>query len=78
MSTTVRRYLARVEQTVGHRGYVPVVLALLLVAVSQYSYLLFQSLAEIITVIVAVTAFVAAWNSYPFTRNHYLMYLGCG
>ena len=57
---------------------VPVVLAIFLIAVSNVSFLLFHTLAELFAIIVAVLMCVVAWQMYPFTRNNYLMYLGCG
>ena len=57
---------------------VPVVLGSLLIVVSQNNFLLFHTLAELFAVIVAVLMFVVAWQMYPFTRNNFLMYLGCG
>jgi len=52
--------------------------AVFLLVVSHYNYLLFHSLAELFAVIVAALACVVAWHSYPFSRNAFLMYLGCG
>jgi PAS domain S-box-containing protein len=57
---------------------VPIALAAVLVVVSQNNFLLFHTLAELFSVIVAVLIFVVAWQMYPFTRNNFLMYLGCG
>lgn len=57
---------------------VPIVLAVFLVVVSQSNFLLFHTLAELFAVIVAALIFVVAWQMYPFTRNNFLMYLGCG
>jgi len=57
---------------------IPVALAVLLVFISQFSFLLFHVLAESFAILVAVLATVVAWQMYDFTRNHFLMYLGCG
>ena len=57
---------------------VPFALIAVLVIVSQFNYLLFHTLAEFFAVIVAMLVSVVAWQMYPFTRNNYLMYLGCG
>lgn len=53
-------------------------LSILLVLISLYSYLLFHSLVELFSIIVAITTFVVAWHTYSFSRNHFLMFLGCG
>lgn len=57
---------------------IPVVLAIFLVVISNLNFLLFHTLAELFAIIVAVLMCVVAWQMYPFTRNNYLMYLGCG
>ena len=43
---------------------------------SLYSYLLFHSLAELFSVIIAVGVFAIAWNSRRILENNYLLYLG--
>jgi signal transduction histidine kinase len=43
---------------------------------SLYNYLLFHSLAELFSVIIAVGVFAIAWNSRRFLENNYLLYLG--
>jgi len=57
---------------------IPLILALLLLVFSQVSFLLFHTLAEFFAIIVAILLSVVAWQMYSFTRNHFLMYLGCG
>jgi len=43
---------------------------------SLYSYLLFHSLAEIFSIVVAICIFMVAWNSRPFLDNNYLLVIG--
>ena len=62
----------------NRRLLIPVALAVLLIAVSGYSFLLFHTLAEFFAIMVAFLLFVVAWHTYAFTRNNFLMYLGCG
>jgi len=45
-------------------------------AVSAYSYLLFHSIAEIFSIVVAFGIFVLAWNSRRFADNTYLPLIG--
>lgn len=45
---------------------------------SLYSYLLFHSIAEIFSVVVAFGIFSVAWNSRRFMDNNYLSVLGVG
>jgi PAS domain S-box-containing protein len=42
----------------------------------SYSYLLFHSLAEFFSIIVAAGIFIVAWNSRRFLDNNYLLFLG--
>lgn len=57
---------------------VPSVLALLLVVLSFFNFLLFHTLAEFFAITIAILMCVVAWHMYPFTRNNYLMFLGGG
>jgi PAS domain S-box-containing protein len=41
-----------------------------------YSYLLFHSLAEIFSIVVACGIFLVAWNSRRFLENNYLLFAG--
>lgn len=43
---------------------------------SLYSYLLFHSLAEIFSIVVACGIFMIAWNSRQFLENNYLLFIG--
>ena len=58
----------------------PAVIALLVLgalnASSLYSYLLFHSLAEIFSIIIACGIFMVAWNSRRFLDNQYLLFIG--
>ena len=45
---------------------------------SLYSYLLFHSLIEIVTVAVAFTLFILTWNAREYLANGYLRLLGIG
>jgi len=56
----------------------PTALAVLLILSRQNSFILFHTLAEFFAIVVAILTTVVAWQMYSFTRNHFLMYLGCG
>ena len=43
---------------------------------SLHSYLLFHSLAEIFSIVVACGIFMIAWNSRQFLKNNYLLFIG--
>lgn len=66
------------NRVISGRWHVPAVLALLLVASSFYSYLLFHTVLELLTVLIATAALVVMWNAHASLRNHYLLLLGCG
>ncbi len=43
---------------------------------SLYNYLLFHSLAELFSIVIACGLFMIAWNTKEYTEDHYLVYLG--
>ena len=56
-----------------------IVASLLLIGLyltSLYSYLLFHSLAEVFSIVVACGIFLVAWNSRRFLENNYLLFAG--
>lgn len=57
---------------------IPVLLSSILILVSFKSFLLFHTLAELFAIIIALIMSVVAWQMYPYTRNNYLMFVGCG
>lgn len=59
-------------------AFVPALLSILIFVIAQYNFLMFHTLAEIFAIIVAILILVVSWYMFPFTRNAFLMYLGCG
>ena len=57
---------------------IPFIFTILLLVANVYSFLLFHVLAELFAITIAILMSVVAWQMYPFTRNDFLMYLGCG
>jgi hypothetical protein len=55
----------------------PVILTGILLARLE-SYLLFHSIAEIFSIVVAFGIFIVAWNSDSLVKNSYLLILGIG
>ncbi|ROQ90215.1 MASE3 domain-containing protein [Desulfosoma caldarium] len=47
-----------------------------LCAISFYNYLLFHTLVEMFSVVVAAMIFVLAWTGRAYIANHYLLFLG--
>lgn len=80
----MRTYISQYEilpanlSVAGINWLVPVLLSSVLVASGFYHFPLFHILAEFFAIVIAVIMAVVSWQMYPFTRNNYLMYLGCG
>lgn len=53
-----------------------IVVFLLLYDINHYNYLLFHSIAEIFSIIVAFAIFTIAWNSRQFLGNNFLLFIG--
>jgi PAS domain S-box-containing protein len=68
------------EQSVISKRCVSIITGLLLLVglylTSLYSYLLFHSLAELFSIVVACGIFLVAWNSRRFLENNYLLFAG--
>jgi len=45
---------------------------------SLYSYLLFHSLAEMVSIAISLAIFLLVWNARSYLDNHYLLFLGIG
>ena len=43
---------------------------------SLYNFLLFHSLAELFSIVIAFGIFIVVWNSRRFLDNNYLLFLG--
>jgi len=56
----------------------PLIILVLLIPISAYNGLLFHTLAESFAIVIAILIFVVAYNTYTFSKTHFLMYLGCG
>ncbi|MBT4192917.1 MAG: GGDEF domain-containing protein [Gammaproteobacteria bacterium] len=49
-----------------------------LIIVSFFNFLLFHTLVELFSILVAVLLSIVVWQTYPVSKNHFLMYLGSG
>jgi PAS domain-containing protein len=54
------------------------VLVIGVAATGLYNYLLFHSLVEAFSIIVACGVFMVVWNARPFLDNNYLLFVGIG
>lgn len=60
------------------RWYFPIGLAVFLITVAQFSFLVFHTMAELFAVTVCFTIFALAWFTHRFSQDHFLLYLACG
>jgi PAS domain S-box-containing protein len=61
-----------------HVWLLPIFLASFLIFISFHNYLLFHTAAELFAILIGVLLCVVAWQTYSFSKNSFLMYLGCG
>jgi len=57
---------------------IPIFIIIGLILISKYSFLLFHSIAELFSAVVAFGIFIIAWNSRHYLGNNYLHFLGIG
>ena len=63
----------------GWRAWsVPLIMIATLVVISFFNFLLFHTLAELFSIVIGILMAVVVWSTYVFSRNHFLMFLGCG
>ncbi len=53
-----------------------VILLVALYVISRYNYLLFHSLVELVSIVIAVNIFSLAWNIRRYLDNSFLLYIG--
>jgi hypothetical protein len=62
------------------RNYISAVILILLCialySLSLYRYLLFHTVAEVFSIVIAFSTFLIAWNTRRFTTNNYVLFLG--
>ncbi|MCP4123926.1 MAG: hypothetical protein GY751_19430, partial [Bacteroidetes bacterium] len=61
-----------------YRLILVIFVAVFLIFVSFQNFLLFHVLVEFFAVFIAILLAVVVWQTYSFSRNDFLMYLGCG
>ena len=64
----------RVQDTINAAILIAVLVGLYFT--SRINYLLFHSLAEIFSIVVACSLFMIAWNSRQYIKNPYLLFIG--
>lgn len=61
--------------TLGHLFVPPLIVSVLCVGAAQAHFLLFHTVAELISIVIALTAMVVATTSRRFTGNHFTVYV---
>ena len=68
------------QAAVGMKKFVPTLVGLATLAVlyasSLHNYLLFHSLAEVFSIVIAIGIFMVTWNTRRYTDSHYLLLIG--
>lgn len=59
-----------------YRILVGVAIFFVLYLVSTYNYLLFHSVAEVFSIVIAMGIFMVAWNTRKFMNNDYFLFVG--
>lgn len=55
--------------------FIPALVSVISVGMAQIHYLVFHTVAEIFSIVIALTALVVATTSLSFTRNHFTVYV---
>lgn len=76
MKVFIRRFLH--QEAIGEVLLFPIGVAIVLVFISFYNFLLFHTLTELFPVMISVLMLVIAWETRDFSRNYFLMFLACG
>jgi len=58
--------------------HIPILMSLGLLPMSLVNMALFHTFVELFAIGIAIMSFVVAWNTYAFSRNRFLLFLGCG
>ena len=57
---------------------IPLYISVSLLICSTFNSVLFHTLIELFAIGIAIMSFVVSWNTFAFSRNQFLLYLGCG
>jgi diguanylate cyclase (GGDEF)-like protein/PAS domain S-box-containing protein len=70
--------LTNLVRSYSHYGWLPTVVVLMLIPLSQNHFLLFHTLVELFAVTVAIISAIVAWHTFALAKNQFLLLLGCG
>lgn len=58
--------------------FFPSLLGVILIALAQYDFVTFHTLAEFFAIVISLIMFAFAWTTDGFTKNRFLIFLACG
>ena len=73
-----QRILTRLARGYSRYWWLPTLLVLMLIPLSQSHFLLFHTLVEFFAITVAIISAIVAWHTYALAKNQFLLLLGCG
>jgi len=69
-----------ISPSIGRKNYiyyfVGIIILIGIAAISFTNYLLFHTIAEIFSIIIAFSIFIIAWNTRRISNNNYMLFLG--
>lgn len=71
----MKEELKRARNSFGINPFLAILILTILYITSVYNYLLFHSLAEIFSVVIACMIFIIGWHSRYYIKNNYLLYI---
>lgn len=64
--------------TIQQHWRIPLYISIAFLIFSAFNPTLFHTLIELFAICIAIMSFVVSWNTFSFSRNQFLLYLGCG
>jgi len=68
----------RLAPTIQQHWRIPLYISIALLVCSTFNSTLFHTLIELFAIGIAIMSFVVSWNTFAFSRNQFLLFLGCG
>lgn len=78
MSVLPNPILSMIARVLAKHWWFLVLLLVILIPISHYDFLLFHTLVEIFSIIIAAMCAIVAWHTYSLSKSHLLLLLGCG
>jgi diguanylate cyclase (GGDEF)-like protein/PAS domain S-box-containing protein len=72
------KVLIKLIRRFSRYGWLPFLLAAILIPISINNFLLFHTLTELFAITIAITSAIVAWHTFELIKNQFLLLLGCG